>query len=367
MARRLEQLTAAALETLLRKRQRTAAPGSSGPPVGPCADAGAALTPIERLTHEPDDEAAAEFVREHAELADAPRAGYAGMSAATFLRTADDDAGQAEEIDGGGGDDEFEYDDDDDDEWEDAFAVGGLPAPEAGTSLASLHSMGAGQDVEVTLDAPQCVASTSAEPPALPPPPSAEEAAALKAEERRLKRLHNARRRALAEGIHRVGLLCWLSHGRLLSEQADDAHVQARLLALVPSELRARLTTDVGGHGGGSSSSSGHADAADALSLVATWLHTYLKEPVYSAIGGGGGGGAGGVHVRGGRGRCRVCGRVAASSSAAAAAAYMVRRQAWCTSGASEHGSSLSSHGWVRKRRRQHGPPPRGAPRLRRS
>ena len=38
---------------------------------------------------------------------------------------------------------------------------------------------------------------------AVPPPPSAEEAAALKAEERRLKRLHNARRRALAEGIHR--------------------------------------------------------------------------------------------------------------------------------------------------------------------
>ena len=56
-----------------------------------------------------------------------------------------------------------------------------------------------------------------------------------------------AGRRAVAEATHRTGLLCWLSHGRLLSEQADDSRLQARLLSLLPSELLGKSTSAVSG------------------------------------------------------------------------------------------------------------------------
>ena len=223
---------------------------------------------------------------------------------------------------------EEEYDDneyeDDEDEWDEPLggsSGGGLPA---------FGEMGAGGDLDILVDAPVSRESElgdddkdeaeSGEAEA----PSAEQ----QAEQRRLKRQHNAQRRRRAEAMHRASLLCWLSHGRLLSDQSDDLLVQSRLLSLVPPELSRSSAT---------STTSG-------LTRIATWLHSYLNPPPSDAApsasasrgrgkggGKGGGGKGGGGKGGGGRGGGRGAPNGGASSAAAPppSAAFERCEQAW--------------------------------------
>ena len=126
--------------------------------------------------------------------------------------------------------------------------------------------MDVGGDIEFTVDADE--EEEEPAPAAVEDVDAAEPSAELIAEQRRLKRLHNMRRRQRAEHVHRTSLLCWLSHGRLLSDQADDEILQGTLLSLVPQELLAAVATD----------------GLEALLRVAVWLRTYLRdEPAAAA------------------------------------------------------------------------------------
>jgi hypothetical protein len=92
--------------------------------------------------------------------------------------------------------------------------------------------------------------------------PTAKETAAEQAELRRLKRKHNADRRQHCEQLHRAGVLCWLAHGRLLSDQADDPMLQSHLLTLLPPSLHA---------------SAGGPPTAETVRAIAQSLHARME------------------------------------------------------------------------------------------
>ena len=200
--RQLDDKSRESVDALLSKRRRG---------VG---DTSTLATPATHDTNTllPNDNESAAFV---SEMQAEHRAST--VSAATFLR----------EGEGAAEDDAYE-EEDDDDEWEEAFTVGQAASTTMGNAL--------GTNVEFTVDASPAEMEV---PNEAAPAPSATVSAAEQAELRRLKRKHNAKRRGRSEATHRLALLCWLSHGRLLSDQADELTLQSRLLSLLPREVRA--------------------------------------------------------------------------------------------------------------------------------
>ena len=184
----------------------------------------------------------------------------AAAGAAPAVRHEDAEQGEAEE------EDMQDEEGEEDEEWEDAFEVG------------RFTQLDAGFDVDVTVDAPAVPEPGSSLARAVDGDGDGEAGASRsvqseevqrveQAELRRLKRQHNAQRRQAADASHRVALLCWLGHGRQLSDQADDEEVQGWLLSLLPAPLAALSD----------------APALADLDRLAHWLHAYLRDAAPSA------------------------------------------------------------------------------------
>ncbi len=69
-----------------------------------------------------------------------------------------------------------------------------------------------------------------------PPPPPAQDDEHAGRLARAMSSLDKKIKRQRADLAHRVGLLGWLAHGRLLSEQADSTELQRSLVALLPAD-----------------------------------------------------------------------------------------------------------------------------------
>ena len=215
----------------------------------------------------------------------------AEISTAGWLRNS---VGETEDAGEFGREFDDDGDGDDSDEWDDPVSHGSsLPPPLYG-------SMGAGGDLEIFVDAPQVAERTEAMAPSAVAAvvvrnDQAEEELTeqQKAEQRRLKRQHNAKRRSHSEALHRTSLLCWLAHGRLLSDQGTDTELQSRLLSLCPPEFAESLAA-------------GSGSEAQVQERLATWLHAYLKppraDPDAAAAAASTGRGRGRGHGRGGAG-----------------------------------------------------------------
>jgi hypothetical protein len=306
--KRLDEQSKASVDALLRKRRKGAEGFSSAAP-----------PPEDALLAEAQQGSAAvaavEFVNELRAEEDVSTAAFLRASASANPNGDEEEdewgppVGAYEDAYEDAGADEEE--DEDSDEWDEPVG-----ADDHTLALPAFGSMGAGGDIDLLVDAPAAAVDGRTSGPEAGTERRAEEeapSAEQQAEQRRLKRQHNARRRRKSEVVHRAGLLCWLSHGRLLSDQADDGMVQARLLSLVPPELAAQAERRA-------------ATTAD-LSRMATWLHAYLRAPApppAAAVGGrgkGGGRGAGGGGGRGRGGGGRASAAVAASSAASSSSA----------------------------------------------
>ena len=212
-----------------------------------------------------------------------------GLPAAAWLRSRED-----EHVEAAGNDNE------DEDEWEDA--VEAEPSRHADDGDEEEYDEGAasagfslGLDVDVTVDAATLGDDANDDDdkdaaPATVAEPTAKETAAEQAELRRLKRKHSADRRQHCEQLHRAGVLCWLAHGRLLSDQADDPMLQSHLLTLLPPSLHA---------------SAGRPPTAETVRAIAQNLHARMDAQ------------SAGAGAAAGLARGRGAGRAAAAAAAA--------------------------------------------------
>ena len=362
MKQRLEQQSVDSVEALLSKRRKKSSSSTEAVEAPTGRSSSSTLEPFQ-----PGSVDAADFVSSlRAEFAAPPAASAAApaVSTAAWLRysTAEMGGEGAEEYDDNGDDD------DDDDEWDEPIGNGAYDqvwdeaadgSSSAPPPLAFDRSMGA--DVDLLIDAPAGGGAegeddaTHYRSASAAASRAADEAEALSTEQqaelRKLKRAHNAQRKRRSEALHRANLLCWLSHGRLLSDQADDAMLQSRLLSLAPPEL-----IDLGVRGNG-------VDGASALVRIATWLHAYLKAPTAGSgqlpgataaagRGGGKGRGRGGGGGGGGGGRAAGASNSSAASSLAGVASHGdagLRRceEAWMLVRLAQLSSSSNAPAWA--------------------
>lgn len=216
---------------------------------------------------------------------------------------ADDEADASDDE----GDESDAEDDGDADIWEDGPSIeksADIWEDGPNGTSAILHS---GVDVEITVDNPA---------PRMAPPPTEPEQAKPTTEERkeqrRQQRLEARRVQQMTEETHRVHLQCWLAHGRMLSEQADESLVQSLLLSSVPQEFLANLTPPK-------------------LVRLAAWMNASFQiDPTAAAARGGARGGRGrgvGARGRGGGGRTATAAVAAPSMQAQAEEAELLH--AW--------------------------------------